>query len=349
MRSGLSRFVLASLLACGGAVAAAQAAGGPPPPTSTNGNTVQLVASGGGLQTPTSFAFGAGRVFEGDGGSSTASGPPNGGVNVLKGGTAVKLAGSPQFVAGVLWHKGVLYVSGGSITSSGAVWQLQAWSGWTGSSFSKQKVIYTAPKKFQGFNGLGLGPDGRLYVGVDTGLLNNNDHGPASTSPYLYDILSFKPNGKDLKVFARGIRQPWQMAFPKGSDSPFVSDLGQDKGATNPPDFLLRVSAGEDYGFPKCNWTTATAKACKKYAKPFRLFSPHTDVGGVAIAGNRLYLSEFGFTPQHPAQVVSLPVSGRGTPKTLVKGFAAPVIGLGADGSWLYFGSLTGQVFRLKV
>ena len=68
------------------------------------------MAAGGGLQTPTSFAFGGGNVFEGDGGSETAR-PPDGGVFVLKDGTAIKLAGSPQFVAGLAWHQGALYVA----------------------------------------------------------------------------------------------------------------------------------------------------------------------------------------------------------------------------------------------
>ena len=53
-----------------------------------------------------------------------------------------------------------------------------------------------------------------------------NDHGPAKT-PYVYDILSLNANGKGIKVFATGIRQPWQMVFPAGSSSPYVSDLGQ--------------------------------------------------------------------------------------------------------------------------
>ena len=48
------------------------------------------------------------------------------------------------------------------------------------------------------------------------------------------------------------------------SSSPFVSDLGQDSGAKNPPDFLLRVRRGQAYGFPQCNWTKA--KACKGFA-----------------------------------------------------------------------------------
>ena len=65
---------------------AAQAAG-PPPPTAANGAAVVQVAAG--LGTPTAFAFGGGAVFEADGGNNQ-SGPPNGGVFVLRNGTATK-------------------------------------------------------------------------------------------------------------------------------------------------------------------------------------------------------------------------------------------------------------------
>ena len=213
MRGRAVALIAATAVSAGAAATAAMAASGPPPPPkASNGHPVQLVASG--LNTPTSFAFGGGNVFEGDGGAESKAAPPNGGVFVLKGGAATEIPGSPQFVAGLAWHRGALYVSGGSITATGPKWQLWKWSGWNGTTFTSQKAIYTAPKKFQGFNGLAFGADGRLYVGVDTGLLNNNDHGPANLSPYLYDILSFNANGQGLKVFASGIRQPWQMAFP---------------------------------------------------------------------------------------------------------------------------------------
>jgi glucose/arabinose dehydrogenase len=325
-------------------VAVAQAAGGPPPPTSANGNPVQLVASG--LKTPTTFAFGGGVVFEGDGGNSSGSAPPNGGIFVIKGGAATALAGAPAFVAGLAWHANALYISGGSITASGPKFQLLKWSGWNGTTFSSHKVLYTAPKAFQGFNGMAFGPDGRLYVGVDVGLVNNNDHGPASKSPYLYDILSFKANGQGLKVYASGIRQPWQFAFAPGSSTPLVSNLGQDSGAKNPPDFLLNVKPGDNYGFPKCNWTST--KACKGYAKPFKMFKPHTDIMGLAIVGKTLYMSSFLGTTGKAGEVLQMPVKG-GAYKVLVSGFVAPVVGLGVSNGWLYIGELTGQVYRVKV
>jgi glucose/arabinose dehydrogenase len=308
------------------------------------GAKVKQVAIG--LHTPTSFAFGAGTLFEGDGGAETAQ-PPNGGVFAIKGGAGKLIAGSPQFVAGLAWHKGALYVSGGTVTGpKSAKWQLLKWSGWNGTTFTRRHVIYTAPKAFQGFNGIAFGADGRLYVGVDVGLLNGNDHGPAKT-PFVYDILSIKPNGKGLKVFATGIRQPWQFAFPKGSSSPFVSDLGQDapKGI-NPPDFVLRVHQGDNYGFPSCNWIVASN--CTAFTKPFQRFVPHTDIMGLAIIGKRLYMTSFlGVGGKGPGgEVLSMPLSG-GKAKPVVKGFVAPTVGLGVHGNSLYVGELTGQVFKV--
>ena len=85
---------LAATLTFALAVPAASASSGPPPPVSTNGHKVELVASG--LKTPTSFAFGDGMVFEGDGGNSEGNAPPNGGVYVLKNGAAVKIASRPS-------------------------------------------------------------------------------------------------------------------------------------------------------------------------------------------------------------------------------------------------------------
>ena len=204
--------------------------------------------------------------------------------------------------------------------------------------------MYVAAKKFDGFNGIGFGANGRLYVGVDVGLTDGNDHGPASTR-HLYDILTFRANGTDLRVFARGIRQPWQMAFEPGSNSPYVTDLGQDSGAKNPPDFILHVHAGDNYGFPKCNHTAPQLQGLRQ---PFRTFGPHTDLMGIAIQGGTLYLTSFtGPKRQGPGgEVYSL---GSGRLKPLLTGFVGPTVGLGLHNGYVYVGELTGQVFRVRV
>jgi glucose/arabinose dehydrogenase len=325
-----------------GALATAASAASAKLPTAAKGAKLELVASG--VSTPTAFAFGAGNVFVSDG-----TLPSGGGVFVLKGTTAVRLAGSPTASFGVTWRKDTLYVSALTLPAHGPpVSQLLSWSGWNGSQFTTQKVLYTAPASFPGFNGLAFGADGRLYVGVDVG--QTNDHGPATG--LLYDILSFNAAGKDMRIFATGIRQPWQFVFPAGSSSPFVTDLGQDspKGTQKTvPDFILRVRKGQKYGFPKCNWTVMSA--CASNATPFKFLAPHTDPGGLGIIGKRLYLSEFGFVL--PAKVQSMPLTG-GALKTVLKGFAGEsFIGLGTNGGWVYVGEAatapgTGRVLRVK-
>jgi glucose/arabinose dehydrogenase len=302
------------------------------------------------LKNPTSFAFGDGQVFAGDSGSEGKV--PNGGVYVLTGGTAVEIPKSPAFVAGMEFHNGTLYLSGAVIGHAGPEFQILAWKGWNGKTFTKRKAIYTAPAKFQGFDGLAFGPDGRLYVGVNTGLLNSNDHGPASLSPYLYDILSMNASGKALKVFATGIRQPWQMAFAPGSSSPFVSDLGQDgpKSVKNPPDFVLKVKNGSNYGFPTCNWTKGSN--CGGFASPFQEFAPHLDIMGLAIIGKTLYMGSFlGADGKSGGALYSMPVAG-GAVKAVVTGFSAATDALAEHGGYLYVGGSTqagaGLVWRVK-
>lgn len=327
---------------CSAAVASAS------PPKLFGGAKLSLFASG--LKNPTSFAFGDGEVFAGDSGGEQKV--PNGGVYVLRGGTATKIPKSPVFVAGMEFHDGVLYMSGAVLGHTGPQFEILAWSGWNGKTFMTRKVVYTAPPKFQGFDGLAFGPDGRLYVGADTGLLNNNDHGPANLSPYLYDILSMDTSGKALKVFATGIRQPWQMAFAPGSRSPFVSDLGQDgpKSVKNPPDFLLKVSRGQNYGFPDCNQTTGSP--CASFAKPFASFAPHSDIMGVAVSGGMLYLGSFvGMGGHGGGALYAMPISG-GQPKPVVTGFQAATDALAAHNGFLYVGGSTdkgaGYVYRVK-
>jgi glucose/arabinose dehydrogenase len=358
MRKAVAASFAASI-AVSGAFATAAVAAGPPAPTSPTGLKVRLVATG--MSTPTSFAWGHRAMFAADGTQSqTNLNDFSGGVYRLKHGKARKLKNSVVWASGLAFHKNVLYVSAVTKTKSGALKsQILAWRHWNGKNFTKRHAIYTGPAGYQGSNGLAFGPDGRIYVGSDVGLFNGNDHGAATTSPDLYDILSMNTRGRNVKVFAKGIRQPWQMAFPTGSNSPIVTDLGPDNG--NPPDLLLKVSAGDNFGFPTCDWTVTSSgkgkgkkptasKKCKPFTKPLTWLAPHTDPGGIGVIGQTMYFSEFGFTAPKggPAPAVaSLPLSGKGTPKQLVTE-TEPIIGLKAHSGSIYFGDLAGRVYRVK-
>src|SRR6185437_15365527 len=90
MRGRTAALAAASVITAGAVASAASAAAGPPPPPKgVGGAKVQQVAAG--LHTPTSFAFGAGTLFEDDGGSETAN-PPNGGVFAIKNGTGTLIS-----------------------------------------------------------------------------------------------------------------------------------------------------------------------------------------------------------------------------------------------------------------
>jgi hypothetical protein len=322
--------VLAGALACAAISVAVAAPAAAATPRTVSGHHADVVSTG--VTTPTAFAFHDGTVFEADGGND--SNKRGGGVFVLRGGRPHRLAGSPQFVAGLAWSKGALYLSGGTPTSARTgIFEIERWSGWNGRSFASRRTIYTAPGGFQGFNGLAIGPDGRLYVGVDLGLLAYNDHGPSNLSPYLYDILSMTTSGRDFTVYATGIRQPWQMVFPAGWRYPLVSDLGQDNGSTsNPLDLVLRVRPGDDYGFPRC------AAVCTGFAQPWAKFSPHTDVMGLALMGKTLYMASYlGPGANGPGEILSMPLR-HGKARPAVVGFNGAVIALGTDGTSLYIG-----------
>jgi glucose/arabinose dehydrogenase len=329
---------------------AASAATSPPPPKTFGGATATVYATG--LGNPTSFAWGDGAMFAGDSGSSEKT--PNGGVDIIANGTATKVPNGPVFVGGMAWHDNSLYLSDAYLTSTGPSFRIEQWSGFTGSDFSTRTVLYTAPAGFEGFNGIAFTPGGRLLVGVDVGLLNHNDHGSASKSPFLYDILSMKPNGKDVKVYASGIRQPWQMAFAPHSRAPFVSDLGQDGPKKveklGPPDFLLKVHKGDNYGFPKCNHTGVPAGSCKGYAQPFKMFKPHTDVMGVAVMGNKLYFGSFLGKNGKGGALYSMSLKG-GKASPVVTGFPAATDALAANGGDLYVGGsgqAGGVIYQVK-
>jgi glucose/arabinose dehydrogenase len=343
---GRTAALLAASAVLSSVIVAAALAASPPPPKTFGGAKASLFATG--LKNPTSFAWGDGAMFAGDSGNS--KGTPNGGVYAISNGVGKAIPDSPIFVGGMAFHGGSLYLSGAVLGSAGPTWEIVAWSGWNGTTFANRRVVYTAPKGFQGFNGIAFGPDGRLYVGVDTGLLNGNDHGPATLSPDLYDILSMNTSGKALEVFATGIRQPWQMAFAPGSSSPFVSDLGQDKAAKNPPDFLLKVSKGDNFGFPQCNWTKASK--CKGFAKPFKQFGPHDNIMGLAIIGKTLYMGSFlGAGGKDGGALYSMPIAG-GKVTPVVTGFPAATDALAVHNGDLYVGGQTransGVVFLVK-
>ena len=314
-------------LALPGAASPAGAASGVPAPI--NGGTVSILGKG--LVSPTAFAFSGSDVFAGAGGRLVGPGVSRGGgVYVLRGGRAVQIKGMPP-VFGLAWRNGTLYAAAGK--------RLTAWSGWNGRTFARSRVIYTGPPRFTGFTGLAFGPDGRLYTGVYAGALDWEK----ATTPYANDVLSFRPDGRGLRVVATGIRQPWQFAFTPGNSALFVTDLGQDFHAVDPPDFLLSVHQGDRFGFPDCNWTPETADACARAAKPLFSLPPHSSPMGLATAGQSLFVALYG---QRTVVRFATPSS---SPVPVLTRFPGRPMALGAHAGKLYVGDATGAIYRVRL
>ena len=323
------RAALTALAACLAipAVAGAQE-GPPPPPTAANGAAVQTLAQG--LPTPTEFAFYKRNVFVGAYGAEDGSSP--GGVFRVRKGKATRIKGSPKAVGGIAWRKGKLYVSNNR--------RIVAMSRWNGHRFLRSKTIYRGPKGFNSFTGLAFGPDGRLYSGV--GLRDETDEKP-DPGPFARSVVSLKPNGRDIRVVAKGLRQPWQLTFVKGNPNPFVSVLADERTPT-PPDWIVNAKAGDDYGYPTC--TQAEKKPCKAFAKPIALLADHASPMGISPIGQTLYVALFGGLGQGPV-VVSMNTAGKQI-KPFLSGYVAPVLAVGTRGGYVYTGDLTGAIYRVK-
>ena len=77
-------------------------------------------------------------------------------------------------------------------------------------------------------------------------------------------------------------------------------------------------------------------------------FPPHTDIMGLAIIGQRLYMTSFaGHRQRSGGTVYSMSLKG-GKYTPVATGFVAPTVGLGVHKGTLYVGELTGQVFSIK-
>ena len=307
------------------------AAGGPPPlPKAAGGGKVTVVARG--VPTPTAFAFLGGESFAGGFGDEQHP-KITGGVYLLKGGKAVKVAGSPAHVLGLATSGSTMYVSDGR--------QILAWSGWNGSRFARSKVVATGPKRFSGFNGIYVVPGGKLYAGVSLGPGKKVDYAHGTT-PYANDVVSVDIATGAIGVVAKGFRQPWQFASLPGQRNPIVSDLGQDNLKKASTDTIKVVTPGTNLGFPNC---PARPSTCTKYAKPFARFPAHASPMGLGTIGKTLYVALFGGTGKGP-EVVSIPVSG-GAYTPVLTGFVAPIVALNTHGSTLYVGDLTGAIYSI--
>jgi len=314
---------LGAAIALTGTGAAARARS--PLPHAAGHRTVTVVARG--VPTPTEFAVLAGRLFVA--GYGAEHNPyASGGVYLLDGGKATRVAGSPKHVYGIAAGKSSLYLS----TSQ----KLLAWSGWDGTRFQKRRAI-TTPPGYGSFRGPAVGPKGLIYVGASA------DPDPRPRPDFSGSFVSVDPKTGSTSVIATGIRQAWQPLFLPGHALPLVSDLNQDDlGPKRPLDYILAIKRGANYGFPTC---PANPRTCANYDQPLVKFPAHSSPMGLGYLNGKLYVALYGGLGKGPV-VVSMPPKG-GKPTPFVTGFPAGVIALGTARGSLYAGDQSGVIYRV--
>jgi glucose/arabinose dehydrogenase len=175
---------------------------------------------------------------------------------------------------GLLWHGGRLYV-----TSLGRV---DVYDGLAGDRFATHRTVLVEPAGHGWNNAIVALASGRLAMGISSAC----DH-CASTSKWSGTIVSFRPDGSDVRVYAAGIRAPFGIAADPLTGA-LIASMNQrdDLGAKTPGDWLGLVRSGQDWRFPECYGQAGAA--CAGVPAPLAVLDAHAAAGGVAIAGARL-------------------------------------------------------------
>ncbi len=319
--------------------------------------TSRLVALGAGLYGPrglratvyaqgpptlAAFAFDpAGRLWLTAAGLETHT---QDGVYVIAkaGAPAQKVISGLDNPLGLDWYGGKLYVA--------SVGRVDVYWGFDGSRFTAHRKILDGPLAEGENNLLVMAPDGRFLMGVSA----TCDH-CVPTSKWDGSIVSFRPNGSDLRIYASRIRAPFGLTYFPGTDDLFVTMNQQDNlGALTPGDTLGIVREGQQWGFPSCY--LQGGPACAGVPAPVAVLDKHAAVGGVVITtgqlgpsvGTSAIVAEWN---AEKVQQVALAKAGsgyRGTVRPFLTGIRNPLaLALAPDHSLLVGDWATGRIYRI--
>lgn len=255
-----------------------------------------------GLDHPTAMSFGpSGRLYVAEDVGSV--------VSVARGTRSPRaFARGLTVPLGLLWRGRTLYVS-----ESGKVEALRA---------GRRRVVVSGlPFEEHQQDAIVAGPDGRLYLGSGSTCNACKERDPRSAA-----ILSFRTDGSDLRVVARGLRNPYGLLFV-GKTLYATVNGRDDLGDGQPADSLVRVRRGADYGWPDC-WPDYSlrrlAGRCAGVTAPIAYLEPHSSADGIVRWRGDLFVAEWGeyLSAKHGRVVVRI-VRGRAT--TFASGFQHPL------------------------
>lgn len=271
------------------------------------GFVAELYASG--LERPTAFAFGPDGLLYAtqETGEVVAVGRGSSSPRVLARGFATPL--------GLTWVGSTLYVSAQGYVSRLAV---------RGRSVvSRRKIVRGLPFGRHQQDTIALGPDGRLYLGSGTTCDACKERDRRSGA-----ILSFRRDGSDLRIVARGLRNPFGLAFD--GDRLYVSDNARDDlGETEPAETVVRIRQGAHYGWPDCwaSWSLRKLQGkCRGVTPPLAYLEPHSSANTLVFWRGALFVAEWGqyLSKRWGRKLVRVDIAS-GRSSTFADGFEHPL------------------------
>src|SRR5215218_6157508 len=189
-----------------------------------------------GVPEPSNLAFDPrGRLWATSGGNVAQA---SNGVWLLgrDGSRPVQVVSGLYSALGLTWHGGRLYVSHVVPDRTNApshTGRVTAFWGFDGRRFRSSRVIVDGlPTGLHRVNSIVAGPRGRLYLGVGSVFDNRR-----ASSRWSGTVVSFRPDGADLRIEASGLRNPYGLAFLPGTGMLLISDHGRDDlGLRRPPE-----------------------------------------------------------------------------------------------------------------
>ena len=136
-----------------------------------------------------------------------------------------------------------------------------------------------------------IGRDGRLYLGSGSTCDACRERDRRSAA-----VLSLRPDGRELRVYASGLRNPFGLAIQPSSGRLYATVNGQDalgnRSDPEPADTLVVVRRGARYGWPRC-WANARTLRmnghCGGVTAPAAYLEPHASADGLAFYTGRSF------------------------------------------------------------
>jgi glucose/arabinose dehydrogenase len=298
------------------------------------GIRVERVAEG--LKQPTHIAIGPDGAYyltQLNGGENDGNGQV---VKIAKAGAAPDIILEKLFKpTGLTWADGNLYIVAGNSVLRSKVHDEKV--------DDPEPLFSNLPFNGRSEGQIFTGPDGKLYF------QGTGNEGKINESGFIYTA---KPDGTDQKIYARGFKNAYAMAWDTKSGKMYATEIadGQANGSTDFPDELNIVYSGGNYGWPLCYGNQLENRAlggnrniCADTDAVIAEFPEHATPTGLAVFDGALIVTLWN---GNPPRLVKVDV-GTGNIMDFGMGFKRP-IALLADGDTLLVVDMeSGVMWRL--